>query len=705
MVRTLALALGCAVVFGAFPGWCASADPGPADPFQWLEDVHGARVMDWVKAENAKTLGLLEGDARFAGLEAQGLAIAQAPDRIPAPDFLGGRIYNFWQDGDHVRGLWRRTSLEGYAQPTPPWEPVLDLDTLAKNEGANWVFKGADCEWRGERLCLISLSDGGEDAVTVREFDVGATSFVTGGFVLPKGKQRVAWADPDTVLVSREWTPGELTASGYPFVVKSVKRGRPLSEAAEVFRGAAADGGYGVSPAALHDGEGHQALIIVRPLTTFEAETWLVTPAGPRKLALPLKSSVQDLVAGRLLVTLDEDWNVAGRRFPQGALVSLDLAAATADPEHLKPTLVFAPGPREAIETVSSSQSKLYVVINQNVKGRAFVYSPQADGGWGRTQLALPDNATIGLAATDDRSDRAFLAVTSFLTPSTLWLTDAANGELRQVKSVSPKFDASNDAVDQYEAASSDGTRIPYFVVHPKDMALNGANPTILYAYGGFQVSETPSYNGILGKLWLERGGVYVLANIRGGGEFGPAWHEAGLKTHRQLIYDDFAAVAKDLIARKITSPRRLGIQGGSNGGLLMGVEFTQHPELFHAVDIQVPLLDMLRFEKIAAGASWVGEYGSVDNPGERAFLARISPYNSLKPDVTYPEPLIWTTTKDDRVGPQHARKFAAKLAAMGKPYLFYEVIEGGHGAGANLREKAHTSALEFTYFIRKLMD
>jgi prolyl oligopeptidase len=710
MVRMFALALGCALLASALPAWCAPADPAPspstgADPFQWLEDVHGARAMDWVKTENAKTLGVLEGDPRFAGLEAQALTIAQAPDRIPAPEFLGGRIYNFWQDGDHVRGLWRRTTLEGYAQAAPPWEAVLDLDALAKTEGANWVFKGADCEWRGERLCLVSLSDGGEDAVTVREFDLASASFVSSGFTLPKGKQRVAWADPDTVLVAREWTPGELTSSGYPFVVKAVKRGRPLAEAVEVYRGSAGDGGYGVSPQTLHDGEGHQALLISRPLSTFEAETWLVTPAGPRKLALPLKSSVQDLVAGRLLVTLDEDWSAAGQSFAQGALVSLDLAAALADPEHLKPTLVFAPGPREAIEAVSASRSRLYVVINQNVKGRAFVYAPLPDGGWRRTPLALPDNASIGLAATDDHSERAFLAVTSFLTPSTLWLADAADGKLTQVKAVAPKFDASRDAVDQYEAVSSDGTRIPYFVVHPKDMALNGANPTVLYAYGGFQVSETPSYSGVLGKLWLERGGVYVLANIRGGGEFGPAWHDAGLKTHRQLIYDDFAAVAKDLIARKITSPRRLGIQGGSNGGLLMGVQFTQHPELWGAVDIQVPLLDMLRFEKIAAGASWVGEYGSVDNPAERAFLAGISPYNNLKAGVTYPEPLIWTTTKDDRVGPQHARKFAARLAAMGKPYLFYEVIEGGHGAGANLREKAHTSALEYTYFIRKLMD
>jgi prolyl oligopeptidase len=443
----------------------------------------------------------------------------------------------------------------------------------------------------------------------------------------------------------------------------------------------------------------------VRPLSTFEAETWLVTPSGPRRLALPLKSNIEDMVTGRLLVTLSEDWLTAGQSFPKGALVSLDVSALTTDPEHLHPTLVFAPGPRESVETVAATRFHLVVVITHNVKGQAFVYSPTAGGGWTRRQIDLPDNASVGVAAADWRSEKAYLSVTGFLTPTTLSLADAGDGRLEKVKAVSAKFDASRDSVDQYEAVSSDGTRIPYFVVHPRDMALNGANPTILYAYGGFQVSLTPTYSGVLGKLWLERGGVYVLANIRGGGEFGPAWHEAGLKTHRQLIYDDFAAVARDLIARKITSPGRLGIEGGSNGGLLMGVQFTQHPELWKAVDIQVPLLDMLRFEQIAAGTSWVGEYGSVANPDERAFLAHISPYNNLRPETAYPEPLIWTTTKDDRVGPQHARKFAARLAAMGKPYLFYEVIEGGHGAGANLREKAHTSALEFVYFIRKLMD
>jgi prolyl oligopeptidase len=705
--QTLHLALACALLIAAMPPAAMASDVSTAapDPYLWLEEVHGARAVDWVKAENAKTVGVLEGDARFANLQAEALKIAQAADRIPSPNFLGGKIYNFWQDDEHVRGLWRRTTVSDYAQASPAWTPVLDLDALAKAESANWVFKGADCEWRGERRCLLNLSDGGEDAVTVREFDLADGAFVKGGFVLPKGKQRLTWADPDTLLVSREWAPGELTASGYPFIVKTVKRGQALADAQEIFRGAASDGGYGVSPVTLHDGDGHQALLILRPLTTFESETWLVTPTGPKRLALPLKSQLQDMVAGRLLVTLAQDWTVNGATIGQGALISLDLADALADPEHLKPTLVLAPGPRESIETVAASKSAVFVVVNQNVKGRAFVYHPVAGGGWRSAKLDLPDNSAIGIAATDAHSDRAFLSVTGFLTPTTLWLVDPGAAGLKQVKALSPKFDASKAAVDQFEAVSSDGTRIPYFVVHPKAMALNGANPTILTAYGGFQVSRTPFYSGVAGKLWLEQGGVFVLANIRGGGEFGPAWHEAGLKTHRQLIYDDFTAVAKDLISRGITSPRRLGIEGGSNGGLLMGVEFTQHPELWRAVDIQVPLLDMLRYEQIAAGSSWVGEYGSVSVPEERAFLARISPYNNLKADAAYPEPLIWTTTKDDRVGPQHARKFAARLAEMGKPYLFYEVIEGGHGAGANLKQTAHTNALEFTYFVRKLMD
>jgi len=675
------------------------------DPYLWLEDVHGERAMDWVKAENAKTLGVLEGDPRFAGLYADALTIAQAEDRIPAPEFIAGRVYNFWEDADHVRGLWRETTVEGYAKAAPPWTPVLDLDALSAAEHANWVWKGSDCRWPAERRCLINLSDGGEDAVTIREFDLMTRSFVDGGFVLPHGKQRAAWQDDDTLLVAREWAPGELTASGYPFVVKRLRRGEPLSAAVEVFRGTAGDGGYGVSPIAVHDGDGHQLTLIERPLTTFEREYYVLTPQGPRKLNLPLKAQLDDMVAGRLLITLADDWTVEDRRLPTGSLVSVDARAAQDDPAHLKPTLVYAPGPRESIEQVAATRSHLIVTAYDNVRGRALVYTPTGADGWTHGRLDLPDDVSVNLDSTNQRDEQVFLVVTGYLTPPTLWLADAGAGTAASMKAMPAKFDASKDVVEQRETMSTDGTRIPYFIVHPKGMALDGANPTLLYAYGGFQVSMTPSYSAVMGKLWLERGGVFVVANIRGGGEFGPAWHEAGLKTHRQRVFDDFAAVAKDLIATGVTSPRRLGIEGGSNGGLLMGVEFTQHPDLWRAVDIQVPLLDMVRFEKIAAGASWVGEYGSVENPEERAFLASISPYANLKAGVAYPRPLIWTTTKDDRVGPQHARKFAARLSEMGLPYYFYEVIEGGHGAGANLKERAHTSALEMAYFIRALID
>jgi prolyl oligopeptidase len=674
------------------------------DPFLWLEDAHGERAMAWVNAENAKTLNVLEKDPRYAGLYADALKIAEAKDRIPAPRIIHGEVYNFWQDADHVRGVWRKTTLADYRAAEPHWTPVLDLDAVAKAEKANWFIKGENCEALAQRRCLVSLSDGGEDAVTIREFDLASRTFVDGGFVLPTGKQREAWEGEDAILVSREWAPGELTASGYPFVVKRLKRGQPLSAATEVFRGAASDGGYGVSPVTLTDGAGNQVSLIDRPISTFESEKYLVTGSGVAKLALPLKSQPQELIAGRLIVSIDQDWTTAGETFKQGSLLSIDLKALRADPAHLKPVLIYQPGPRDSFAEASATRDRLIVTTLDNVRGRAFVYAPTATG-WTREALAVPDNVSLGIVDTDNHSDRAFISVTGFLTPSTVSELNARTGAMQVVKTLPAKFDASKDVVEQFQATSKDGTKVPYFVVHPKAMPLDGSNPTILYAYGGFQVSMTPAYSANIGKLWLERGGVYVLANIRGGGEFGPAWHEAGLKTHRQVIYDDFAAVAEDLIAKKITSPRRLGIEGGSNGGLLMGVEFTERPDLWHAVDIQVPLLDMLRFEKIAAGTSWVGEYGSVSVPEERAFLEKISPYNNLKPGVAYPEPFVWTTTKDDRVGPQHARKFAAKLAALGDPYLFYEVTEGGHGSGANLKERAKTTALEITYFTRKLMD
>jgi len=705
MLVLLAVFAGLAAIARAQNAQQGGESAAETDPFLWLEDVHGARAITWVKAENAKTLAVLQADPRFAALYAQALTIAQAPDRVPAPAIIAGQVFNFWQDDDHVRGIWRHTSMPDYASAAPAWTTALDLDALSRAEHANWVWKGVDCVWPAETRCLVFLSDGGEDAVTVREFDSSSGAFVKDGFVLTHGKQATAWEDPDTLLVSREWSPGDLTTAGYPFIVKRLRRGQSLSDAVEIFRGAKTDGGYGVTPVVFHDGAGHRAAIIWRPLSTFESEFYLLTPTGVRRLNVPLRSQPSAMVAGRLLFTLAENWSVDGSTFPQGALVAVDLAAATADPTNLKPALVYAPGPRETLDDVEQTSSRLLLTTYENVRGRAWVYTPTGDAGWSKQRLDLPDDSSIGIDSTDDRSNAAYLTATSFLIPSTLWQLDAGTGSLSVIKTSPARFDASNDVVEQREATSKDGTHIPYFIVHPKNMKFDGNNPTILYAYGGFGVSQTPSYSGILGKLWLERGGVYVLANIRGGGEFGPAWHDAGLTTHRQRIYDDFTAVAQDLIATGVTSPRRLGIEGGSNGGLLMGVEFTQHPELWRAVDIQVPLLDMLRYEQIEAGSSWTGEYGSVSIPEQRAFLASTSPYNNLKPGVKYPEPLVWTTTKDDRVGPQHARKFAAKLAALHVPYLFYEVLEGGHAAGANLQERAFTSALEMTYFIQKLMD
>jgi prolyl oligopeptidase len=710
-MRSLKFAAAAALIFVVTPGQSSgqvtqAAKPDTTDAFQWLEDAHGERAMTWVKAENARTTGVLEKDARYPMLYHEALALAQASDRIPAANFIGGQLYNFWQDSTHVRGIWRRTTLASYRNASPKWTTILDLDSLARAEHANWVWEGANCARPSERRCMIDLSDGGEDAITAREFDLPTRSFVKNGFVLPKGKLRFDWMGQDTLLVSREWNKGDLTKSGYPFIVKRWVRGQPLESAVEIFRGAANDGGYGVAPSTLDDASGHRFVMIDRAVSTFEAEHYVVRPAGVARLSIPLKANAMTMLDGQVIVQLSDAWDVGPNKIRTGSLASFDAAAASKDPAHVIPSAIFQPGPRESVAGASTTRDRLLVDIYQNVKGRVLLVTPGAKPGeWTQKALPLPDNLSTGVSSADENGDDAFIGVSGFLTPSSVWLANARAGTVTQIKSLPPKFDASHDVVEQFEAPSTDGTKIPYFVVHPKTMKLDGNNPTILYAYGGFEISLTPSYSSILGKLWLERGGVYVLANIRGGGEFGPAWHEAGLKTHRQIIYDDFASVARDIIARKITSPKHLGIQGGSNGGLLMGVEFTQHPELWNAVDIQVPLLDMLRFEQIAAGTSWVGEYGSVSNPQERAFLASISPYHNLRPGVKYPEPFIWSTTKDDRVGPQHARKFAAKLSAMGNPYLYYEVIEGGHGSGANLEERAHTSALEYTYFARRLMD
>jgi len=675
------------------------------DNYQWLEDVNGARSLEWVRAENARSAKVLQGDPRFAEFEAAALKVLESPEKLAYPDFHNGTVYNTWQDAEHVRGILRRTALADYLTAQPHWQTVIDYDALSEADKEKWVSGGLNCLYPGDGLCMASLSAGGEDATTQREFDLKTGKFVQGGFVLPKSKQNVAWIDKDTLLLGRDWGPGTMTKSGYPFVVKMWKRGQPLEQAKEVYRGVETE--MDVEPMEFDDGQGNQLVMILRNVNFFQSELYLLMPAGVKRIGFPKKVEVEGLLNGQIIITVNEDWQPEGmdQKFLQGSVLSLDLNAVRKDPMHLKPSVVFAPTAQEFERSVALTKNHLLLTTLDRVQGRAYFYTVEKSGEWTRKKLDVPDNQTVWITTTNTSDDKFFLLLTGFLTPSSLELGDAATGELKPAKALPQQFDASNLVVEQLQAKSKDGTTVPYFLVRKKDIKYDGSNPTLLYAYGGFQISTTPYYDGVLGKLWLERGGIYVVANIRGGGEFGPAWHEAGLKTNRQRIYDDFAAVGEDLVARKITSPLRLGIQGGSNGGLLMGVEMTQHPEMWNAVSINIPLLDMLRFEQIAAGASWTGEFGSVSVPEERKFLASISPYNQLKPDVTYPEPLIFTTTKDDRVGPVHARKFAARMDEFHKPFLYDEIIEGGHSEGADLKEEANTNAMLFIYLTRKLMD
>lgn len=677
------------------------------DKYAWLEEVSSDRALNWVRAENERSLKVLEADPHYQPLFQDALKIAEDPSRLPMPGIQGDEIYNFWQDAQHIHGILRKTTLAEYNNTAaqPNWHTVLDVDALGKKDGVAWVYKGMDCLYPGDQYCLVQLSAGGEDAVTLREFDLKKEAFVPGGFVSDHSKTHVSWKDKDTLLIARDWGAGTLTSSSYPYIVKEWKRGTPITDAKEVFRGDAKEMDAGAFT--MNDAQGDALTIFDRTYSFFENGYFVATPKGMVKLGLPAKANPAGLLAGRMLAEVRQDWTPAGGpAIKQGSLVEFKLADVKRDPEHLHPTVVFAPTADEFLGSVETTRSTLLLTTLKHVQGRAYVYSPTAHG-WSHASIPVQDNATVHIISTDNFTDRFYLGITGFLEPLSLYLGNAAQPTARLLASRKgpEQFDASNDTVEQLEVASKDGTMVPYFVVHRKDIKYDGTNPTLLNAYGGFELSETPNYSATIGKLWLEHGGVFVLANIRGGGEFGPAWHEAGLKTHRQRIYDDFAAVGQDLITRKITSPKHLGILGGSNGGLLMGVEFEQHPDMWNAVVIQVPLLDMLGFEHIAAGASWVGEYGSVSNPEERAFLAKISPYNNLKQGVKYPEPLIFTTTKDDRVGPQHARKFAALMEEYKLPFYYDEIIEGGHAAGANLKEQASTWAVTYTYLAKKLMN
>jgi prolyl oligopeptidase len=676
-----------------------------SDPYLWMEEVEGEEALAWVNAQNERSLADIQGHPLYEDNLAKAMDLATSEDRIPYGRVRDGLVYNFWQDAENVRGLWRRTTLESYKTEDPEWETVLDFDKLAEDEDKNWVFKGSNCfkpDGAEKTLCFVALSDGGKDAVVNREFDLDAKAFVEGGFETPEAKQSVAWVDHDTVLVGTDWggDGATLTESGYPSSVRLWKRGEALEEAAELYAGDKTD--VGVWPWSSELDDGTMIYGAVEADTFFTSKYWLLSDGEPVQFPVPAKSSLGGDYKGHQFVTLQEDWSVQDQDFKTGDLVAFNLQQFLNTKELPPVELVFRANERQAVNGVSIAKGAALLSINDNVAGKILRLEPGEDG-WTTSDIPLPGTGQAGVAFADEDEETVFFNYEGFLTPDSLLSYDIDANETAPLKSLPEKFSADGLVVHQKEATSKDGTKIPFFVIHREGITLDGSSPTLLYGYGGFEVSMRPSYSGGVGRMWLERGGVYVLANIRGGGEFGPAWHQAGLKGNRQRIYDDFIAVGEKLIDMGVTKPEHLGIMGGSNGGLLMGVMITQRPDLWNAVVIQVPLLDMLRYHKLLAGASWVDEYGNPDIPEERAFLETISPYQNFDADAAYPTPFFVTSTKDDRVHPGHARKMAKLFEDAGKPFLYYENIDGGHSAAANQKERAKRSALEFTYLYERL--
>jgi prolyl oligopeptidase len=670
-----------------------------ADPFQWLEEVNGARALDWVQGQNVASRKVLEGDPRFETFRKQALAIFTAEDRIPTPRLRAGQVDNLWQDADHSRGVWRRTSVDSFGTDHPAWETVLDFDALAKAEHADWYSKGERCLQPEERLCLVRISDGGKDAVSIREFDTEKKAFVDDGFKLSEDKQNVDWIDHDTLLVARDWGPGTTTRSGYPFVVKILKRGQTLDQAREIFRGAASD--VQVGPEVLRDPDGAvRAILVQEGVGSFQRKFFLIEGDKPVELPMAKKAELRAFIKGQVVFRLAEDWN----GWKAGDLIAYDLEALRRDPAAAKAVLVFRPAANQALEQVEATRDRLVLSLLEDVKGRLDVLDFK-DGAWVRTRIPTPADDAVSIVDASRTSNQLFFEVQGFLDPTTLEVADATTGETKVVKRTPARFDASKDVVEQLWATSTDGTKVPYFIVHAKNMRYDGSTPVQMFGYGGFELSYPPQYRPEIGKLWLERGGAYVIANIRGGGEFGPAWHEAAMREHRQRAFDDFASVARDMIKRKITSPRHLGIYGRSNGGILMSVSMTQHPELFNAVVVESPLVDMLRYQKLPPGASWIGEYGDPDIPEQRAWIAPYSGYQHVQPGVKYPKPYITTNRKDDRVHPGHARKLAAKMESLGDPYLFFEDNFGGHSYDADPVANSARWARHYVYLSQQLMD
>ena len=702
-VSTLAMA---AVMTIAAPNSLAAQDgvPGPdEDPYIWLEEARSDRALDWVRSENDRTLAHMEADPRFEQLKNEALAIYDSEDRIPFVSIRPDGLYNFWQDKANPKGLLRRTTLESYQSDDIAWETVLDVDALAAAEGKEWVYKGSTCLPPDQRMCMIALSDGGKDATIMREFDTATKQFVDGGFVLDSESQgSVQWLDKDTLLVSRDFGEGTLTDSEYPFTTRMWKRGTDIADAPEIFRGESSDVWSGAG--LLRDNKGVvHARTAFRGVSFHESINYVWHDGEWLELDMPKKANLAGIIDGQLLYSTDVDWEVGGQTFPADALVSVDLEEWKRDPNGAKKTLVWAPAERQTKQGISSTANSAFITILDNVVGKVLKFDFEG-GKWVSTEVALPDNATVGVAAASDESDQIMFSVTDFLSPTTLYYTDGSS-DPAVLKTSPAYFDAMGMEVEQHEATSKDGTKIPYFIVKPKGMTLDGSTATLLTGYGGFQVPRLPSYLGTTGKLWVEKGGAYVLANMRGGGEFGPMWHQSAIRENKQRTWDDFIAIAEDAIARNITSAEHLGIQGGSQGGLLVGTAFTQRPDLFDAAIVQIPLFDMLRYHLIGRGASWIGEYGDPRIPEQRAWIEGYSPYQKIVEGVDYPSPFLWASTADDRTHPAHARKGAAKLKELGQDYWYFEDMTGGHSGGVDNEQRAKLQALQMVYLMQRLMD
>ena len=671
------------------------------DPYLWLEEVEGEEALKWVHEQNARSLPVLENDPRFSEVEAEAAAILNAKDRIPLGRIKGGYLYNFWQDETNVRGVLRRATLASYATDTPAWESILDVDAIAEAEGENWVYKGYSCLAPKNELCLVELSRGGGDAVVTREYNFKTKSFVEGGFSLPEAKESAAWVDENTLLIGTDFGVGSMTTSGYARSIRLLKRGQNIEEATEVFEIPESD--TGVFAFSEYRPEGHYSMIYHLP-RFFAANIWHRADDGTlTRLPFPEDADYKSIFNGVALALLRSDWVVGGNTYTAGSLVGVNLDHVLNNGDTGTIEEVFTPSGSQSIQGVSTSKDRIYVSVLENVTGKLIAVSNN-NGAWLANTVGLPENGSIKVITSDDFTNTTMVKFESFLVPDQLFQIDVA-GNAEVIKSLPARFDASQLITEQKWATSKDGTQIPYFLVRHKDTPFDGSTPTLQYGYGGFEISRDPAYVKPPALSWLKRGGAYVEANIRGGGEFGPAWHQAALRENRQLAFDDFIAVSEHLISSGLTSPSKLGIWGRSNGGLLMGAMFTQRPELYGAIMTGVPLLDMKRYNKLLAGASWMAEYGNPDVAEDWAFIKEYSPYQNVHADVDYPEIYFYTSTKDDRVHPGHARKMVAKMTDMGKSVLYYENTEGGHAGTANLNQLAHSRALQVTYLMQKLMD